>query len=111
MRSGSCLKAFISQEILIWLFRWRNIIEKKQSDEDVPLPPRLDENAPPPDLATILDFVRFHAATSKGRIDNGGLITVESSNTFMEWFFAGFTRVTGTVIDEETRSIIYKVKK
>ena len=93
----------------MWLTRWRNIVKKIQVNGDATTPPSLEKGAPAPDLATLLDFVRFHAATGKGLIDDSGLITVDSSNGFMEWFFAGFTRVTGTIIDEETRSKIYKV--
>lgn len=79
--------------------------------EDLIAPSNLEKNAPPPDLATLLDFARFHATTGKGLIDNSGLITVESSNSFMEWFFAGFIRVTGTIIDKETRSKVYKMNE
>ena len=95
--------------MLMLLTRWRNIVKKIQADSSATAPPSLEKDALPPDLATLLDFVRFHASTGKGLIDDSGLITVESSNSFMEWFFAGFNRVTGTVIDEETRSKVYKV--
>ena len=60
-----------------------------------------------PDLATIKDFFRFHIATSCGRIV--AKPTVDSINTNTEWFFAGFTRITGTVINEEDRAEVYKV--
>ncbi|KAI9773208.1 MAG: hypothetical protein M1839_002216 [Geoglossum umbratile] len=63
------------------------------------------KGAPCPDLATTKDFLRFHIALSQGRIRDK--TTVDSVNTFAEWFFAGFTRVTGTVISEEYRSSIY----
>jgi hypothetical protein len=52
-----------------------------------------------PDLATIKDFFRFYIATSSGRIVVKP--TVDSINTNAEWFFAGFTRVTGTEINEK----------
>ena len=39
---------------------------------------------PPPDLATLMDFVRFHAVSGDGRLDEGDLIAADSSNTFME---------------------------
>ena len=71
--------------------------------------PELKQGVPLLSLGNLMDFVRFHAATSKGRITSGGQITADSSNTFMEWFFAGFKRVTGTEIDGETRSNVYKV--
>jgi hypothetical protein len=58
-----------------------------------------------------MDFVRFNAASGKGNgmIDEQGLITADSSNTFMEWFCAGFARVTGNTINEEARKKIYEV--
>ena len=34
---------------------------------------------------------------------------VDSINTNAEWFFTGFTRVTGTEIHEKDRAEIYKV--
>jgi hypothetical protein len=35
--------------------------------------------------------------------------TVDSINTNAEWFFAGFTRITGTEINEADRTEVYKV--
>lgn len=35
--------------------------------------------------------------------------TVESINTVAEWFFAGFTRLTGTDTDKDERSEVYNV--
>ncbi|KAI9764363.1 MAG: hypothetical protein M1840_008501 [Geoglossum simile] len=58
------------------------------------------------DLATTKDFLCFHIALSRGRIKDK--TTVDSVKTFAEWFFAGFTRVTGTVISEDYRSAIYE---
>src|SRR5438046_7514105 len=66
------------------------------------------KGAPHPDLATTKDFLRFHIALSRGRIKDK--TTVDSVKTFAEWFFAGFTRVTGTVISEDYRSAIYEVR-
>jgi hypothetical protein len=37
--------------------------------------------------------------------------TVDSVNTVAEWFFAGFTRVTGTETDPEERSEVYHVSQ
>ena len=68
----------------------------------------LRKGAPHPDLATTKDFLRFHIALSRGRIKDK--TTVDSVKTFAEWFFAGFTRVTGTVISEDYRSAIYEVR-
>lgn len=70
----------------------------------------LREDLPPLDLATIKDFLRFIVATSRGIIDDGQKkVTVDSMNTFAEWFFAGFARVTGNRIDEEDRCAVYDV--
>jgi hypothetical protein len=49
-----------------------------------------------PDLATVKDFLRFKAAAGKGMIAEQ--TTYDSLNTFAEWFFAGFARVTDTEI-------------
>jgi hypothetical protein len=54
----------------------------------------LKKNVEAPDLTTVKDFLRFHAAVSKGKIKEK--ITPNSLNTFTEWFFAGFSRVTDT---------------
>lgn len=60
-----------------------------------------------PDLATVKDFVRFYIATSRPRLTEQ--LTVDSINTVAEWFFAGFTRVTGTKTDAEERSEVYNL--
>ena len=52
-----------------------------------------------PDLATVKDFLRFHISISRGYIDEKP--TVDSVNTYAEWFFAGFTRVTDTETNEK----------
>ena len=63
-----------------------------------------------PDLVTVKDFLRFHAATSKGKIRK--IITSDSLNTFAEWFFAGFSRVTDTPTnDDDDRSEVYNVRQ
>jgi len=59
------------------------------------------------DLATMKDFFCFHAAVSKGKIVEK--MTSDSLNTFAEWFFAGFSRVTGTPTNEDDRSEVYNV--
>lgn len=71
--------------------------------------PRPVKGSTAPDLATIKDFIRFHVAAGTGTIDKEGRLTVDSTNTFAEWFFAGFARVTGNAIDEEDRSGVYDV--
>ncbi|MCJ1426427.1 hypothetical protein MMC29_004330 [Sticta canariensis] len=58
-----------------------------------------------PDLATVKDFIRFYIATSHPQLAEQP--TVDSINTVAEWFFAGFTRVTGTGTDAEQRSEVY----
>ncbi|KAI9764073.1 MAG: hypothetical protein M1840_008877 [Geoglossum simile] len=69
------------------------------------------KGAPCLGLVTTKDFLRFHIALSQGRIRDK--TTVDSVNTFAEWFFAGFTRVTGTwvrtTLTEE--HLIVNVKK
>jgi hypothetical protein len=55
-----------------------------------------------PDLVIVKDFIRFHAAMSKDKIKNR--ITSDSLITFAEWFFADFSRVTGTPINADDRS-------
>jgi len=70
----------------------------------------LREGLPPLDLATIKDFLRFIASVSDGIIDDETeLVTADSMNTFAEWFFAGFARVTGNRIEEADRRAVYSV--
>jgi hypothetical protein len=52
-----------------------------------------------PNLATVKDFLRFYIDTSRPRLTEKP--TVDSISTVAEWFFAGFTRVTGTETDAE----------
>ena len=59
-------------------------------------------------LATVKDFIRFYIATSNPRLDERP--TIDSVNIVAEWFFAGFTRVTGTDTVEEERSEVYNVR-
>ena len=84
-----------------------------QSAVNVPdtiCPRRLQEGSPPLDLATIKDFLRFKASISEGRIDEElERATADSLNTFAEWFFAGFARVTGNPIPKEDRQEVYNV--
>jgi len=69
----------------------------------------LRKGLPPLDLATIKDFLRYIASVSDGLIDTKGLVTTDSLNTFGEWFFAGFARVTGNRIEAEDRHSVYDV--
>lgn len=70
----------------------------------------LRAGAAAPDLAIVKDFLRFYIATSRPRLD-ADRPTVDSVNIMTEWFFAGFTRVTGTDTDtdEKERSEVYNV--
>src|SRR5256885_9780379 len=52
------------------------------------------------------DFFRFMAATGQGMIVEQ--TTCNSLNAFTEWFFAGFTRVTDALTNED-RSEVYDV--
>ena len=56
-----------------------------------------------------MDFVRRHDAAGKGQLHKGGLITTDSSNTFMEQSFAGFEWRTGNVIGADIRHRVYHV--
>jgi len=67
----------------------------------------LGEGVDAPDLATMKDFIRFRAVTSRGKIVKEP--TADSVNTFAEWFFVGFTRVTGTPTNAKDRSEVYGV--
>ena len=60
-------------------------------------------------LAIVKDFMRFYIATSQPRVEDDRP-TVDSVNIVAEWFFAGFTRVTGTDTDEEERTEVYNVR-
>ena len=67
----------------------------------------LRKNVEAPDLAAVKDFLRFHAATSNGKIQEE--VTCNSLNTFAEWFFAGFSRATDTPTNDNDRREIYDV--
>ena len=88
--------------------RWMSITTKGEGTTSTAY--SLQEGCPPPDLVSIKDFLRFHVAISKGNIDKKGRITTDSLNTFAEWFFAGFARVTGNIIEEEDRCAVYHVR-
>ncbi|EXJ72789.1 uncharacterized protein A1O5_03936 [Cladophialophora psammophila CBS 110553] len=65
----------------------------------------LGEGVEAPDLLTVKDFARFYIATSQPRIVE--VPTVDAINGILEFFFAGFTRVTGTETKDEDRSEVY----
>jgi hypothetical protein len=56
-------------------------------------------------ISPLKDFLRFYVATSRPQLSNKP--TVDSINTVAEWFFAGFTRTTGTETLAEERSDVY----
>lgn len=60
-----------------------------------------------PDLAMVKDFFRFYIATSNPRLDE--VPTADSICSIGEFFFAGFTRVTETVIPQDMRSEVFSV--
>ena len=62
--------------------------------EDTARSQYLDKGVPAPDLVTVKDFLRFYVATSHPQIDKYKP-TADAICTVGEWFFAGFTRVTG----------------
>jgi hypothetical protein len=76
------------------------------SNKDCPLQAKKQPGAEAPDLVTVKDFLRFYIATSQPRLVEQ---PTESINTVAKWFFAGFTRVTGTETDAEWRSEVYDV--
>ena len=77
-------------------------------DEEAVRCEHLHAGAAAPNLVTVKDFLRFYIATSQPRLD-ADRPTVDSVNIVAEWFFAGFTRVTGTDTDEEERTEVYSV--
>lgn len=76
--------------------------------EDMARAQCLSEGVPAPDLETTKDFLRFYISTSRPVISTKP--TVDSINTVAEWFFAGFTRVTGTETIETDRKEVYNVR-
>jgi len=69
----------------------------------------LDKGISGPDLVTVKDFLEFYAATSHPQLDKKRP-TADVIYTDGEWFFAGFTRVTGTDTKAEDRSEVYYVR-
>jgi hypothetical protein len=67
----------------------------------------LRPGAEAPDLVAVKDFLRFYITTSHPRLAEKP--TADSMNTVAEWFFAGFTRVTGTETDAKQRSEVFNV--
>jgi hypothetical protein len=69
----------------------------------------LGRGAEAPTLKNVKDFVRFYISVSRPKL--APIPTVDSINTVAEWFFAGFTRVTGTPTDAKERSEVYRVSE
>jgi hypothetical protein len=69
----------------------------------------LPKGAPAPALEVLKDFLRFYIATSRPVI--GTKPTADSINITAKWFFAGFTRVTGTDTSKTDRSEVYDVRR
>ncbi|KAL8734956.1 MAG: hypothetical protein Q9181_003005 [Wetmoreana brouardii] len=63
---------------------------------------------PYPDFAVIKDFLRDYVARSKGRLDPKRPCA-DSVVAYAEWFFAGFTRVTGNELYPDDPSEVYHV--
>ena len=112
-----CLSARANFDIDILHTRWTLLdVRKDALQRDLPTPDEacaryccLYQGVEAPDLATIKGgfFFRFYIATSCGRIV--GKPTVDSINTNAEWIFTGFTRITGTEINEKDRAEVYRV--
>jgi hypothetical protein len=114
-----CCKGALStplkRSILMWSFSWHYEGMKEDAlQKGLPAPDEaavrelvLAKNGEAPDLAIVKDFLRFKAAAGKGMIAEQ--TTCDSLNTFAEWFFAGFSRVTDTPTNDDDRREIYDV--
>ena len=89
----------------------RDVVERRLPlpDEEIAREHCLRPGIAAPDLVTVKDFVRFYIATCRPQLTN--VPTVDSIYTVAEWFFAGFTRVTGTNTNEKEGSEVYNVKR
>lgn len=92
---------------------WKGKIEEEEKRVDLTLASVKDrvlcKDAPAPRMVDVKDFVRFYYLQSKGRIGNNKYASTKSIVSAMEFFFAGFTRVTGTPTVEQERSEIFWV--
>lgn len=62
-------------------------------------------------MCDLKDFVRYYIHTSRALLDKEKRRpTIDSIKSIMEFFFAGFTRATGTVVEQADRSEIYYVR-
>ena len=90
-------------------------MEEDAAQQGLPLPDEaaarerwLRHDVKAPDRESIMDFLRFYIATSRPQLD-ADCPTQDSITTVAEWFFAGFTRITGTDILTEEREAVYIV--
>lgn len=101
--------------ILTWNFSWQyEAVKEDALQEGPPIPNEavvrervLGANVEAPDHVTMKDFLCWHAAVSRGKIVEKA--TCNSLNTIAEWFFAGFSRVTGTPTLKDDRSEVFDV--
>jgi hypothetical protein len=68
----------------------------------------LRKGAPVPPLEKVRDFFRFYVMQSKGHIKEHA--TVKSTKILAVNFFSGFTRVTGTPVDEMFKKDVADVR-
>ena len=76
-------------------------------DEESALQYYLQSEVEAPDLTTMKDFLHFYITISWPQLSQ--VPTVDSINTVAEWFFAGFTWVTGIETDIGERSEVFNM--
>ncbi|MCJ1444888.1 MAG: hypothetical protein MMC23_005391 [Stictis urceolatum] len=101
---GAHREKYSIRDCFKYVEKWHDALRQQ---DHTPLPPLPSDGAEPPDLFTIKEFLRFHIALSRGRIDKQGRITSDSVCTFAEWFFAAFKKASGNAIDEIDRKAVY----
>jgi len=90
---------------------WKHKLEEEEERDDLSSDSVRDlvlgKGVPAPQMEDVKDFLRFYGMQSKGRLREHA--SAESIKTQAEFFFAGFTRVTGTQTIEEERTDVYWV--
>jgi hypothetical protein len=71
--------------------------------------PRLQKGSSPPEEGVLMDFARFKAASSNGKISES--ISTEALITFFRQFFAGWTRISGVEVSKEVIDNVYDVSE
>jgi hypothetical protein len=108
-KSGSAPHTFLS--VILTINRWWKGKIKEEEKQDLTSKAIRDlvlcRDSPAPSLVHVKDFFRFYTKQSKGRINKHS--SVESTVSQAEFFFAGFTRVTGTPTLDKERSEVYWV--